>query len=309
MRAYAVDLGGTRIKLAVIESGIILAQSIIPANQQETTAKRMDRVAAELRLLAKQTKSESITKIGIAFAGIVNSKERKIVTSNGKYLDADKMDFVSWCRNELGAEPTIENDANTALAGELTYGVGEKCCDAVMMILGTGVGTAAVIDGKLLRGRHFQAGCLGGHMPIEVGGRVCTCGNHGCVEANASTWALPLIAREDANFAASGLSQENLLDFEALEKWYLRGDLLAVKLTKRFADCWSAGIAGLIHAYDPEMVILSGGVMKFSGLFEMIQKRVKNSVWSPWGEVNIVLAKSPEQSVLLGLYSLMERNF
>jgi glucokinase len=299
-------MGGTRIKSAVVGDGKILAQSVIPTNAEEKTETRMKRVKNELSTLSSGFEVSEIRKIGVAFAGIVNPRENKIITSNGKYYDAAEFDLSKWCLNELKAELTLENDANAALVGETAYGAGKGAKDAVIMVLGTGVGTAAMMNGQLVRGRHFQAGCLGGHFPIEVGGRRCGCGNFGCVEANASGWALPYIAREDKDFLKSGLSAEERIDFEALEKWYTKGDALAVKSVNRFADCWSAGIAGLIHAYDPETVILSGGVMKFGALLGLIEKRVKESVWTPWGEVEITLAKEPEQSALLGLHRLME---
>ena len=71
-------------------------------------------------------------------------------------------------------------------------GAARGCDNVVMITLGTGIGGAAMIEGKLLRGKHAQAGCLGGHLPAKVGGRACTCGAIGCLEAEASGWALPL---------------------------------------------------------------------------------------------------------------------
>ncbi len=76
-----------------------------------------------------------------------------------------------------------------ALLGERYAGAGRGFDDIVMTTLGTGIGGAAMIGGKLLRGKHAQAGCLGGHIPVKFGGRQCTCGAIGCAEAEASGWS------------------------------------------------------------------------------------------------------------------------
>jgi glucokinase len=74
------------------------------------------------------------------------------------------------------------------------------------MTLGTGIGSAVVMEGRLLRGKHFTAGILGGHSVINYLGNICNCGNKGCVETEASTWNLPVIATAERNFTGSKLS-------------------------------------------------------------------------------------------------------
>src|ERR1019366_9751574 len=98
------------------------------------------------------------------------------------------------------------------LVGEWKHGAGRSSDNVVMITLGTGIGTAAIIEGKLLRGAHGQAGVLGGHSTVCYGGRACSCGNVGCAEAEASTAFLAEIARTDADFTASQLAHEPVLD-------------------------------------------------------------------------------------------------
>src|SRR6478736_1146438 len=106
----------------------------------------------------------------------------------------------------------LENDANAALAGGWQYGAGRGFQSVVLMTLGTGVGTSAVVDGVPLRGQHGQAGCLGGHVTVNIDGERCVCKNIGCVESEASTWALPTHARRDPDFATSTLAGASVLD-------------------------------------------------------------------------------------------------
>src|SRR5690349_19458598 len=120
------------------------------------------------------------------------------------------------------------------------------------MTIGTGVGSSAVIEGKLLRGKHFQAGCLGGHFTINVKGQLCNCGNYGCVEVEASTWNIERIAKASGEFRESVLSKESKVDFESIFRCAAGNDSLAEKLRERCIDVWSACAVNLIHAYDPE---------------------------------------------------------
>ncbi|WZL77401.1 ROK family protein [Eubacteriales bacterium mix99] len=302
MKSVSIDLGGTTIKLAVVKDGSVLTQSHIPALSGEGLKERLPDLEKRIR---EMVDLRTIDGMGIAFPGIVDPTGKRILSVNGKYTDAMKMDLDAWCQKTFGLEMILENDANAALAGELSYGAGRGYGDAVIMILGTGVGTAAAMGGHLLRSKHHQAGCLGGHIAVEVDGRPCTCGSRGCLEANASTWALPLLAREDPGFAESGLSRESTIDYLALETWYKRGDPLAIRLFNHSVKCWSTGIINLIHAYDPELVILSGGVIKFKELYEPIVRRVRKYAWTPWGEPEFRIAKDPEQSVVLGVHGLL----
>src|SRR5690606_25998850 len=104
--------------------------------------------------------------------------------------DAPSLDLTGWCREAFGAPLVLENDANAAMIGEWRFGAGQDHDHAVMMIFGTGVGVSAITDGRLLRGAHGYGGVLGGHQTINLHGRLCPCGNMGCVETEASTWVL-----------------------------------------------------------------------------------------------------------------------
>lgn len=245
--------------------------------------------------------------VGIAFPGIVDSKRKKILSTLDKYEDGMSTDMYAWCKEAFGLPLDVENDANAALIGEITNGSAKGETDAVLVTLGTGIGTAAMMGGKLIRGKHYQAGSLGGHMTVRVGGRRCVCGNIGCAEGCASTWSLPIIAREHPLFMRSGLHLEEVIDFMALFKWLERDDTLAQILFEEIMECWSAVIINMIHAYDPEVVILSGGVMKAGDKIALpLMEKVWDRAWSAWGKVRFCQSAAPQDSVLLGLDALLE---
>src|SRR6202012_5934197 len=176
--------------------------------------------------------------------------------------DAIHLDLNGWCRETFGVDLRIENDARMALLGEQYAGTAQDVRDAVMMTLGTGIGGAAMIQGKLLRGAHAQAACLGGHLSVDFRGRVCSCGNFGCAEAEAAGWSLPGILRETPGFAASTLAAVPHLDFYALFTAADEGDMVALEVRQRCLAVWAANAVALVHAYDPEVVIIGGGVME-----------------------------------------------
>src|SRR2546423_11552161 len=90
--------------------------------------------------------------------------------------------------------------------GKEKFGEGRGSNNVVVIIIGTGIGSSAIIEGRLLRGKHFQAGILGGHFTVQYNGNECTCGNIGCVEAQASTWNIRQMIKADPGFSKSSLA-------------------------------------------------------------------------------------------------------
>lgn len=304
MNSIAIDLGGTRIKTALIHDGAVVCRDMLPACSGNGLRERLPVLEKAVRGMAGSALS-SCSCVGIAYPGLVHPKEKRILSASGKYTDGPELDLAAWCDETFGLPIALENDANAALLGETAYGCAQGCRDAVLMILGTGVGTAAMMDGRLIRGRHFQAGCLGGHFPVRAGERDCTCGHKGCVEANASSWALPELAREHPLYAQSGLKDEPVLDFITLEKHARRKDACALSLLDRCIAVWGSGIVAMLYAYDPETVILSGGVTRMGDiLLRPLAQYVWDNAWTPWGKARFLVSRQPEQSALLGLHDL-----
>jgi glucokinase len=170
-----------------------------------------------------------------------------------------------------------------------------------MVTLGTGLGTAALINGHILRGRHGQAGVLGGHFTIRQGGYLCTCGNRGCAEAEASTSVLPLIARADFAFSASTLQRLVVIDYSSVFRLAREGDRCAMALRTRAIEVWSALIVNLIHAYDPERVIVGGGIVAGAeDFFADLERQIHLHAYTPWGRVQIVPAQLGDAAALFG---------
>ena len=242
----------------------------------------------------------------IGFCGLADARIGRVISTNKKYDDAPEIDFQLWIRKEFGLPFAIENDARMALLGERHAGAARGCDNLVMITLGTGIGGAAMIEGKLLRGKHAQAGCLGGHLPAKVGGRACTCGAVGCMEAEASGWALPIMAKEWNGFRDSALADREQIDFKTVFELARAGERVATEIRDYCLQVWANASVGLIHAYDPEMIVIGGGVMQSAEvILPYIQKFVHEHAWTPWGKVRIVAAELGNNAGLFGAVPLL----
>lgn len=307
-RALAIDLGGTHANCGIVEGKTIIAQETLRADPQQGLKKLLPRLENTLKSLLRTAGLSATDCAGLAFGfcGLVDFKSGRLLSTNLKYDDAPALDILGWSDQAFGLPLRIENDARMALLGEWYAGAAQGFSDIVTMTLGTGIGGAAMIGGRLLRGKHSQAGCLGGHIPVQIEGRPCTCGNVGCAEAEAAGWSLPEIVREWPGFGQSVLSKNGHLDFEALFSAAASGDTVAQEVQMRCLRVWAADAVGLIHSFDPEILIIGGGVMNSAEIVvPFVQEHVARHAWTPWGTVEVRPAKLGTSAGLLGAIPLL----
>lgn len=307
-RALALDMGGTHIGCGLVEGQRLLASTEVSSEGASSLSSMLGGIEKALRSLLRQTGLQPGDCVGMAigFPGIVDARTGKILSTLKKYEDAPHLDLPRWCQGTFGLPLRIENDARMALLGERHAGSAKGLDDVVMMTIGTGIGGAAMIRGHLLRGVHFQAGCLGGHMPVNFRGRLCNCGNIGCAEAEAAGWSLPGIAQEWPGFAQSALAGKQPLNFEDLFRAAERADPVATAIRRRCLGMWAADAVALVHAYDPEVVVIGGGVMKSShAILPAIQQHLNQHAWTAWGKPQVRAAMLGNQAALLGSIPLL----
>ncbi len=309
--AIGIDLGGSHATIALVKDDRILGSRRVVLDSAKPLRPALDLFARAIRELLTELRMDATDCEGLAlgFCGLADARIGRVVSTNKKYEDAPSIDFETWCRQEFGLRFAIENDARMALLGERHAGAARGCDDVVMITLGTGIGGAAMIEGKLLRGKHAQAGCLGGHLPAKVGGRPCTCGAIGCLEAEASGWSLPFLARDRPGFSASKLASQEHIDFKVLFEQADAEDHVAVEILYYCLKVWATGAVGLIHAYDPERIVIGGGVMRRAdAILPYIQTYVNEHAWTPWGKVQIVAAQLGNDAGLFGAIPLLTGN-
>ncbi|MCF6268396.1 MAG: ROK family protein [Melioribacteraceae bacterium] len=300
----AIDLGGTRTKVGILKENKLLGYSIEASSSQDSFSVSLTNLTLQInKLLADNSiRIEEINGVGLAFPGLVDVAQNKVISTNGKFNQAIEFDFNKWAEDKWNTRVKLENDARAAIVGEWQFGIGKGIENLAMMTIGTGIGGVCLIEGKLLHGKHFQAGVLGGHSSINYKGDKCTCGNIGCVEAEASTWKLREIIANHKMLDKSILSKAEVLDYKTLFDAARKKDEIAIEIMNQTLSVWAAGVVNLIHAYDPEMVILHGGVMNSSDIIiPFIQNYVNNYAWTPWGKVKVVKSSSLDFAALWGM--------
>ena len=300
----ACDVGGTRIKLGLVRGERLRSRCEIAARAGEGLAPALVRIAKAARSLCHRAgvRLGDLDGFGFAFPGIVEPvTERILSTPAGKFDDARTLDLPRLIERLTGLRTLVCNDANAALAGEWRLGAARGCHSVVMMTLGTGIGSSVIIEGVPLRGQHGQAGCLGGHLLANVDGHTCRCGNLGCAESEASTWALPAQARAHPSFRGSQLARGKTLDYGVVFRAAARGDVLAVELRNRAILVWAATLVSLIHAYDPECVVVGGGIMSSGAvILPRLRRYVARHAWTPWGRTKVKPAALGNAAGMLG---------
>lgn len=304
-----IDFGGTRIKAGLVHEGKLLDLEITDAASGGGIGQRLTDIESWIKALFHRNNIPigHLEGIGTAFPSIVDSRAMRVLTANNKYPDAGDIDMKHWAFETFGVPFTMENDARAALIGEWQYGAGKGYDDIVMVTLGTGYGAAALIEGRMLRGKHFVAGCMGGHLSINYHGAPCWCGNVGCVEAEASGWKLKDLAVASPKFGSSRLSQIAEIDYKNVFSLAEQNDILALELKTHSIRAWAFGMVNLVHAYDPELVIVSGGIIKQNdALIGEFQQIINRHTWNTWENPKVVKALWPEENAILGCEYLLK---
>lgn len=306
--AISIDLGGSHATIAVVQGNKLLASREVELDPAKDLRPVLDVFASAIKELLRELsmKVEQCQGVALGFCGLADARTGRVTSTNKKYEDAPGIDFRAWSGQAFGLPFAIENDARMALLGERYAGAARGFDDVVMITLGTGIGGATMIEGRLLRGKHAQAGCLGGHLPAKVGGRPCTCGAIGCLEAEASGWALPLIVKDWKGIDESSLAKQDKADFRSVFELAQSGDRAAREIRDYCIEVWSAAAVGLIHAYDPELIVIGGGVMRSADvILPVVQSYVKEHAWTAWGKVKIVAAELGNHAGLFGAAPLL----
>lgn len=292
-----VDLGGTSVKVATA-AGDRLSETVeFPV---AGTPADLDRVVDAARRLAP---SDTIGAVAVAVPGIVDAAGRRLLEAHGKYEWLLSQDLVQWGADSLGATVAVENDARAALIGEATTGVAAGESNAVILVLGTGIGTAAIVDGVPLRGLGGSAGILCGHLTVDWNGPRCNCGNIGCAEVYGGSWALGDRLRDAARGAPVAVDPAQ--GFAGLTAAARAGDTMAADVLDQALRAWSVCAVTMCHAYNPRVVVLAGGVARAADIVvPRLEAYLDDHLWSSLSRPPIRVAREPELSVLRGLAAL-----
>lgn len=267
MYAIGIDIGGTKVAGALVdENGAIIREARVATPVSDPVAL----VDAVVGLVTDLRAGEKVLGVGVAMAGFIDHQQANVIY--GTNFGWKNFPLKSEIEAKLDVPVIIENDANAAGWAEYRFGAGQGHQHMVMLTLGTGVGGAIIVDGKMLRGGFGVAGELG-HMRVVPDGIPCGCGQRGCIESYASGTALLRTANELVDSGdASGKrlaelqAQAGQLTGAEVYQALVEGDPGAVQLLRNLASWLGQAIASLSAILDPEIVVIGGGVSQAGDL-------------------------------------------
>lgn len=246
-----VDIGGTKIAYALISSGR-LATPVFTVK----TPKGEKILNVVGSIYKKFSKKYLISGIGISTAGMV-SDEGRIVGSTGNIPGWQSTKVKEILQKKYKLPVVVENDANAAAYAEYQIGSARGANPLLMITLGTGVGGGVVVNGKLVRGAHFAGGEIG-HIKLSyTKQRLCTCGGYDCLEAYASGNGLYALIK---HYFPDKYKRITTKDLFTLAKSKNKNNIFAIRAVEDWHFYIAEGICNLFQVFDPEKIILSGGL-------------------------------------------------
>ena len=277
----AVDIGGTKIIAAVFSTdGQLLAKDVYPTLAGAGVSAVIERIFTAIdRLLSQNiTEISQLDCIGIAVAGAIDSN-RGLVTASPNlpgWLDVPLRYIV---QDRYQVDAFLVNDASAAALGEHRFGVGRGVSNLILLTLGTGIGGGIVINGEMYCGACGSAGEIG-HMVIDVNGPECACGNRGCLEALSSGTAVArdairrITQGEKSSLVEMAEGEIESITAETVGTAARNGDSLALDVLSRAANYLGVGMVNLVNIFNPEMIVLGGGMANLGELFIDSAKQV-----------------------------------
>ena len=296
-----IDLGGTYIKGGLVNTkGEIIKFARIPTQADKPAEYVLDDIERLIEDLL-EGQSGKLMGIGMGIPGLVDGTRKNVVIAPN--LHWKNVTVAARYEKKFGCVTTLSNDANCAGLGEARFGPGAKYSSSVFLTLGTGVGGAIIIDGKLYEG-NACAGAEIGHMIIRAGGNQCACGNKGCYETYASASALvretkkAMQANKNSKMWEVG-SLDNVSGKTAFD--YYEIDLTAKKVIDEYVENLTIGIINIANIFRPAAVILGGGVSKQgANLTDRVDKLLKAGIFAGnlGPEVKVLTASLTEAGVV-----------
>lgn len=285
MYQIGLDIGATNTHVAIVKDGEVVRSRIIATTFGRTPQEIIEEAASSIGGLMKdaEIKLSDVETVGVGVPGAVDRATGTVLHAYN--LQWFNVPLEAELRKRLDKPVYVENDANCAALAELVKGVFQGARNAFLITLGTGVGSAMVLDGKLYSGRK-GSGVELGHVTIHEGGITCTCGNKGCLETYCSASALEREGRRALIDQPHGLLNSAVKgDFRALTAKHVvdcakKGDAISLDIINRYIDTLGSAVASIINLFDPDIIGIGGGVSK-NGEFILgpLRENVKKKVF------------------------------
>lgn len=309
----SLDLGGTQFRLALAdEKGQLLRRYAALIYSEQGPEQAIRRIKDAITEMLSDIDPVALRGMGVAAAGLVTPGTGVLLTSPN-LLSWYNTPLKEIFEQELQFPVWVGNDANLAAMGERRFGAGRGSDNLVYLTVSTGIGGGVITGGKLLLGSSGFAAELG-HMTIDLNGPRCNCGNVGCLEVMASGTAIARLALEKLSRGeASTITDLVAGDLRRVTAEVVceaagGGDALASAVMHTAATNLGIGVVNLVHIFNPELVIVGGGVSNAGELlFEPVRRVVAERIM-PDIAVRIVPAALGDNSCLFGAVALVLEN-
>src|SRR5262245_8229300 len=259
-----VDVGSSTMSGGLVTpDGTIVHGTQTPTQRDGpgTALESLRRVVGDLLAHARD-RGWPIEGIGMGLSGLVDAEAGAMTKGIERFPELAGFPLAERMRSETGCPVFLDNDVNALALGEWTWGRGRDAASLVVLALGTGIGAGILLDGRLVRGR---GGCAGefGHVSIDLNGRRCVCGARGCLGAYAAGYGIATETRRRASRDGDVPEDEEFLpDAEPVFRQAAAGDDIARAVIAEACRGLGAGLAGIVNGLNPELIVVTGGVMK-----------------------------------------------
>lgn len=319
MKKYSIgiDLGGTKILIALVDknTGEVI-EHIKKKTKKDKGPKNIIRKMLEgiEELIENSGKSfDEISSIGVGAAGQIDRKNGIIIAAAN--LDCYDLNLKGILTEKFNLPVYVGNDVEIATIGEQKFGAGKDCNDFVCVFVGTGVGSTIVKDGKIITGATGTAGEIG-HIIVDLNGRQCSCGAHGCLEAYASRSAIErriegALKKGRKSCILDYLETGKSITSSMIQKSIEREDELVLQCVTEASEYLSGGIASIINFINPELIILGGGLIEAVDYFyqKTIKKAKAKSLPVPAEKIQFKKAMLGDYSGVIGAAFLEDRGY
>ncbi len=311
--SIGIDLGGTKVLAGIVDADngqvIDFVKKRTKKAGSESIIQRIIETV-EKTLCKAQIPLSEISSIGIGAAGQVDRKNGILISAPN--LDCYDVEFKKILEEHFNIPTYVGNDVEVATLGEMKFGSGAGYKNFVCIFVGTGVGSGVVCDGKILKGSTGTAGEIG-HIIVSSGGRLCGCGGYGCLEAYASRTAIEKkiigsLKKGHKSVISEAIKENGIIRSKDIKDALDANDELVFDCITEAAEYLSSGIASVINFYNPELIILGGGLIEAVDLFyEMtVKKSLIKSLAVPASKTQIVKTKLSDFSGAVGAATLYQ---
>jgi glucokinase len=262
--SIGVDLGGTNLRIAAVNVQGQLLEKVTLGSKVSGRDRVIDEMCGAIqRLSEKYSGTGRLVGVGVGVPGIIDL-QTGTMRKSANLPGWEEYPVQAEIERRLGARVVLENDANVAALGEQWLGAARGVANAAMVTLGTGIGGAIVLEGKIWHGMNGMAGEFG-HVTLEPEGLLCGCGNHGCAEKYASASAIIRMAREaiasgEAPALARAADSDPEFGAQSVYNLALQGDGHALRIFRSFGRYLGILLAGMVNVLNLEMFVIGGGV-------------------------------------------------